>query len=98
MKKALAFVCLLAILTVSFCSCSGFNCEHCGASSLIVNQVGDDANGIKVCDTCIEKMSMSKISFQFTCDLCEEEIVGKKNEVIIGGETKIACNTCYNAQ
>ena len=94
MKKALATVCLLAIMLTLFCSCAKKTCEHCGESTMTLNLVGDDVNGINVCDTCIEKMRMSKLHFDFTCDDCHNEIVGKKNAVTVGGETKTVCNTC----
>ena len=63
----------------------------------MTNLVGDEVNGIRVCDTCIEKMRMGKISFNFTCEKCNKEILGKKNNVTIDGEEKIVCNTCCDA-
>ena len=93
MKKIIAVVCLLALLTVSLCGC-GHTCEHCGESAMTLNLVGDDANGIYVCNTCIEKMTMGKISFTFTCESCNQQILGKKNTTTVGTETKIVCNSC----
>ena len=96
MKKTIAIICLLALSLTCFASCSKKTCEYCGAEAMFLNLVGDEENGINVCDTCIEKMSLSKISFNFTCDECKEEILGKENEVVDGNETKIVCNKCYN--
>ena len=67
-------------------------CDVCGWE--YDEELGDEENGINVCDTCIEKMRMSKLSFNFTCDECGEEILGKKNEVVVEGKTEIICNKC----
>lgn len=94
MKKFIALTCVLALLTVSLCSCSN-NCEHCGNSAMVLNLVGDDVNGINVCDDCIQKMTLSKINFTFTCDNCHETVLGKKNEIATTEGAKCFCNKCY---
>lgn len=94
MKKLIVFACLLALLATTLCSCTS-TCEHCGNSTLVLNQVGDDENGINVCNDCIEKMTLSKLNFNFTCDRCHEDVVGKKNNVTVDGEMKTYCNKCY---
>ncbi len=93
MKKIIAIVCLVAIMATYLCSC-GSPCERCGESSMSLNLVGDDANGINVCNTCIDKMRMGKIRFNFYCEGCDQEVLGKQNEYVVGGETLIVCNTC----
>ena len=94
MKKLISAVCLFAILAAILCGCAGNTCEHCGESTLAYNQVGDSVDGIRVCNTCIEKMTMGQLNFNFTCDGCGEEKLGKENEITVDGETKIVCNTC----
>lgn len=94
MKRVFAIVCLLALVLTCLASCAKTPCEHCGTEAMGLNLVGDEENGINVCDTCIEKMRMSKLSFNFTCDECGEEILGKKNEVVVEGKTEIICNKC----
>lgn len=94
MKKTILWVCIFAMLAAMLCSCSANTCEHCGESAMMLNQVGDDVDGINVCDTCIEKMRYSKINFNFTCDGCHQDKVGKENEIVVDGENKVVCNTC----
>ena len=93
MKKVLILTSILVLTSIMLCSC-GNTCEHCGNSTLAYNLVGDETDGIHVCDDCIQKMTMSKLSFNFTCADCNEEKVVKKNKVVIDGEEQIVCNTC----
>ena len=93
MKKILILTSILVLTSIMLCSC-GNTCEHCGNSTLAYNLVGDEKDGIHVCDDCIQKMAMSKLNFNFTCDNCKEEKLGKENKVTVDGEEKIYCNTC----
>ena len=94
MKKVIAFVCLIMLVVGSLSSCVA-TCEYCEDSVLFTNQVGDSENGINVCNTCLDKYMSRKISFVFTCANCEKELSGKKNPVVIDGETVDVCNTCF---
>lgn len=94
MKKVVSLLCLFALLASVLCACSGNACEHCGKSTFAYNQVGDNEDGIRVCNDCIDKMRTNRLSFNFTCEACEEEKVGKKNKVTVDGEELTVCNTC----
>lgn len=94
MKRLISAVCLLALLATLLCGCVGYTCEYCGEKTLAYNRVGDEVDGIQLCNTCIDKMRMNQIWFLFICDGCEQEKLGKENEITVGGEAKVVCNTC----
>ena len=94
MKKITVFICVLVLLVGALCSCSPKVCENCGESTYMTYHVGDDVDGITLCEACTELYQYSRLHLNFTCSICEQEKIGKKNVITVDGKKQSVCNTC----